>query len=128
MADRTAVARLAVGAAVSAVLVAVVVGWFALSDRGGEGDDTASTTAAATTSVEVVESAAPTTSAADEVAFDEAERDRFLDACAADQVEPSLCTCAADGIALLPTDDIRAGMDRLPGLTPAFEAVFDECV
>jgi hypothetical protein len=62
-----------------------------------------------------------------DAAFDDAERTRFLEECAA-EVPTDTCTCAADAIALLPADDIRAGMDLLPDLTAPFAEVFDECI
>jgi serine/threonine-protein kinase len=119
-----------IGAAAAVVAVAAVVaGIFVL---GGDPDDTAAATATAGTAT--VASGDPGDPAVTDVttvaggAFDDAARDRFLDECAADEVASETCTCAADAIALLPADDVRAGMDLLPKLTAPFEAVFDECI
>jgi hypothetical protein len=115
-------------AAVAAVVAAVV----AIVALGGDPDDTAAgRTATATATVAEadesgVQPASDAATAAGE-AFDAAERTRLLDECAALRVATETCTCAADAIALLPADDIRAGMELLPRLTSPFEAVFDEC-
>lgn len=120
---------LLVGAAAAVVVVAAAVaGIFVL---GGDPDDTeASPTPTATATVapdEPVAPAATDVATAAGGAFDDAERTRFLDECSA-EVPVETCTCAADAIALLPADDIAAGMDLLPDLTAPFAAVFDECI
>ncbi|MFN3219132.1 MAG: protein kinase domain-containing protein [Acidimicrobiales bacterium] len=116
-----------IGAAAAVVAVAAVVaGIFVL---GGDPDDSeASPTRTATATVAPDDPVAPaaTTTTAGGV-FDDAERTRFLDECSA-EVPAETCTCAADAIALLPADDIAAGMELLPDLTAPFAAVFDECI
>lgn len=118
-----------IGAAAAVVAVAAVVaGIFVL---GGDPDDSeASPTRTATATVAPDEPVAPAATDSTTTTggvFDDAERTRFLDECSA-EVPAETCTCAADAIALLPADDIAAGMELLPDLTAPFAAVFDECI
>jgi serine/threonine protein kinase len=124
--------RLLALVAVTLVLIGAGVA-LAIGLGGGDGEERTDTAGAeAATSAPTVPADTATASSSDP-AVSAAMQDRFRQQCVDEGVASGLCGCAFERAAQLPTAVFEAGLELMtrevePGLSPAFEEVFDACV